>query len=310
MSFTVETRRESARGCGYRKAGGLYLVCDGQGRGCGRIPFPLCVCPTCNQGIKPARGWTWVDSGPIIEAMDPCVHEGPEVFASNNRIATSECFTCPMRAPMGQVGLIWVGEKFYPTPDDFTKEAGKMGISRRIPAVPNDFVLGETWVWLAHRKAIDAEHEEDCAKASAEWLECNCEAEETPGIFHVFLPDRIEYVVKDDDEDEKLERMSDRGITLVQIEKADEPKAEPDPLLTAAVIGMPTMRCPQCGAEHPDYDGVGFVAHVKPAYEDGCGYCRHPARDLIDGKWVCGICGDEEEEHGAEEKSEATPEGV
>ena len=61
-----------------------------------------------------------------------------------------------MHLPMGRVGLIWVGEKFYPTPQDFCAEAEKMGISRRIPAVPNDFVLGETWVWLAHRKAIEA----------------------------------------------------------------------------------------------------------------------------------------------------------
>lgn len=55
----------------------------------------------------------------------------------------------------------------------------------------------------------------------------------------------------------------------------------------------PTMNCPQCGAEHPDFDGLGFVAHVKPGYEDGCGWCSHPSRDG-DGKgnMVCGICGD------------------
>lgn len=57
--------------------------------------------------------------------------------------------------------------------------------------------------------------------------------------------------------------------------------------------GMPTMRCPRCGAEHPDYDGFGFIAHTKPAYADGCGWCSHPSRDgTPEGGWKCGICGD------------------
>jgi hypothetical protein len=51
---------------------------------------------------------------------------------------------------------------------------------------------------------------------------------------------------------------------------------------------QPTMTCPRCGAEHPDFDGFGMLAHVKPAFPDGCGYCTHPSRD--DG--VCGYCGD------------------
>lgn len=52
---------------------------------------------------------------------------------------------------------------------------------------------------------------------------------------------------------------------------------------------MPTMTCPQCRVELPDFDGFGVLAHTKPAYQDGCGYCSHPSR--TDG--VCGICGDE-----------------
>lgn len=54
---------------------------------------------------------------------------------------------------------------------------------------------------------------------------------------------------------------------------------------------MPEMQCPQCGAWLPDYDGFGVLAHTKPAYADGCGYCSHPARD----GGVCGICGDKED---------------
>ena len=52
---------------------------------------------------------------------------------------------------------------------------------------------------------------------------------------------------------------------------------------------MPEMICPQCGAKHPDYDGFGFLAHTKPAFADGCGWCSHPSR--YDGR--CGTCGDE-----------------
>lgn len=65
--------------------------------------------------------------------------------------------------------------------------------------------------------------------------------------------------------------------------------------MTATDDTLPTMRCPRCRAEHPDYDGFGFVAHTKPAYADGCGWCSHPSRDG-DGKggMVCGICGDVE----------------
>lgn len=55
---------------------------------------------------------------------------------------------------------------------------------------------------------------------------------------------------------------------------------------------MPTMRCPRCKAEHPDYDGFGMISHTKPAYPDGCGYCTHASRDGDgNGNWVCGYCG-------------------
>lgn len=49
---------------------------------------------------------------------------------------------------------------------------------------------------------------------------------------------------------------------------------------------VPDAQCPKCGASVPDFDGFGVLAHIKPAYPDGCGYCSHPAID--DG--VCGIC--------------------
>lgn len=39
--MAVETRR----GCGYRKVGGIYLVCDGAGFRCDQLPVNLEVIP-------------------------------------------------------------------------------------------------------------------------------------------------------------------------------------------------------------------------------------------------------------------------
>jgi hypothetical protein len=131
----------------------------------------------------------------------------------------SGCGDCPIADAMIQkAGLIWIGEKFYPTPLSFAREARDMGLSRRITAIPRDFKLGETWVCLAHRKTIPV-------------LPVPTEGGEVqfkPGIFHVFQPSRIEYCVKEGDTEEKLEAKEKRGITLVRVVPVTE---EPDPEL-------------------------------------------------------------------------------
>ncbi len=52
---------------------------------------------------------------------------------------------------------------------------------------------------------------------------------------------------------------------------------------------MPFSQCPRCGQWVVDTE-FGVIRH------ESCGYCKHPARDLVNGKWRCGICGDEKEE--------------
>jgi hypothetical protein len=59
-------------------------------------------------------------------------------------------------------------------------------------------------VAVAHRKAI-------------EYL-----PDPLPGIFHLFKPQRIEYVVKQSDSEKKLEALAKRGITLVRVEYEEE----------------------------------------------------------------------------------------
>ena len=54
---------------------------------------------------------------------------------------------------------------------------------------------------------------------------------------------------------------------------------------------LPESQCPRCGRWEIDHDGFGILAHTKPAYEHGCGYCSCPSR--MDG--VCGICGKRKE---------------
>lgn len=199
--MNIRTSIEGKRGCGYRKQGGLYLISGGMGRYCGALPIELSVCPTCHHGIKPSRGWTWIDLS-ALASVRGCQKEGG-------------CGDCPIAdAKISQCGLIWIGEKFYPSPLSFSNEAHNMGISRRISAVPRGFKLGETWVALAHRKAIEGEFklEEEPTFKSA--------------IFHVFKPQRIEYVVKDDDTPEKLESLEKRGISLVRVIRDNEPQGE------------------------------------------------------------------------------------
>jgi len=189
----IEKRREARRGCGWRKPGGLYLVASGLARPCGKLPIPLIVCPTCGGGIKPSRGWTWVNGTALIQDVK-CEIAG-----------TVECAVCPLSKPPGRVGLLWIGEAYYKTPMDFTRETKSQGVSRRIPAVPRDFELGKTWVWLAHRKAIE-----------------NPDATFTAGVFQVFKPTAVEYVVKGDETEEELEKLEKRGITPVEIERVGE----------------------------------------------------------------------------------------
>jgi len=201
MHPAIQTSYEGKRGCGYRtKPGSLYLISGGLALPCGKLPVPLEVCPTCGAGFKPSRGWTWVDACGLARAT-----------VADKECKAPFCEHCPviamLRGDIQKAGLLWIGEKFYKRPLDFVKEAGQMGVCRRIPHVPNDFKLGETWVLLAHRKAI-TEHVAD-----------NIEAEYKPGIFQVFKPTAVEILCDGTEQDEKIEDYLKRGLTPVLVKK-------------------------------------------------------------------------------------------
>lgn len=191
----VETRIEAKRCCGWRKPGGIYLVADGPAARCGRLPLPLCICPTCGGGIKPTRGWTWINAASLAATVD-CKAGG---------WFDAGCAVCPMGGKITRAGLLWIGHGFYANPNAFAVEAARQGISRRINAMPKGFAVGETWVLLAHRKAIQ-----------------NPDGTWAAAIFAAFCPQRIEYVVKDDDPESKLEKLAKRGFTLVRVKRAGE----------------------------------------------------------------------------------------
>jgi RNA polymerase subunit RPABC4/transcription elongation factor Spt4 len=188
---TVTLKVEGKRGCGYRKPGGIYLISDGAGFACDKLPIPLTVCPCCNAGIKQSRGFEWI--GRQLLDGKKC----SKVTESGSTV----CPGCPFyNTSIERYGLMWVGEKFYPTAKALSLESVQMGISKRISQVPREFKVGKTWVLLAHPKAI-----------------MNTGDENTPGIFSAFCPSRIEYVVTGKETEEELDRLEDRGFSLVKV---------------------------------------------------------------------------------------------
>lgn len=191
--IVIEVRQDRKRGCGWRQPGGKYLVGGELAAPCGKLPLKLDRCPTCDHGIKPGRGWAWIGA----KALFPAGYCLPE---------PCDCDVCCLYKPPDWAGLLWIGGAFYSTPEKFTAEAAKLGVSRRIAQIPRDFKVGETLVLLAHRMV------------SFSWGD----EHPRPGIFAAFIPRAIEYVVKGDESPEQLERLQSHGCTLVRVEHLED----------------------------------------------------------------------------------------
>lgn len=215
---------EAKRGCGYRKIGGTYLVGGGIGVPCDRLPLALDVCPCCGQGIKQSMGWTWVDVAKLVQGkhiVDEMLSVGggwagyPDE-PSGKQIPCKEadsCIFCGAPEKMGKAGLLWVGERFYKTPEAFIAEGVQMGFSKRIKAVPRGFKVGETYVLLAHPKAVYTAS--DDVLTSGEKFK--------PGIFYIWLPQRIEKILPESWRGSReAQDLEDRGITPVFVPDDDK----------------------------------------------------------------------------------------
>lgn len=202
MPITISA--EKARGCGYRKAGGMYLVSGSAAAPCGLLPLELCVCPTCGAGIRPSRAWTWVNPSDLVsgKVCGVCGSDGG-VNVGHKCEWTRE----------SKSGLMWIGEMFYKTADDFMREAAQMGISRRIHSVPRGFVVGKTWILLAHRNGLWLGDKDVKSSKLMTWR---------PAVFAVFKPQRIDYILKGTESQEEMDKLEKRGFTLIQLKKLDK----------------------------------------------------------------------------------------
>lgn len=202
---TITTVVRNRRGCGMQKPGGLYLRSDGLGRPCGKLPIPLEVCPHCGHGIKQSRTYSWIDSDFITAA--PCG------WLTDASVKRCHCY-CAVNSPeiLGEkVLLIWIGEQFYPSPYEFIAEDERigcenvpMGVSRRVKSIPRGFKVGESCVALAHPKAIVGFDEHGSTKF-------------TPGIFQVWRPTFVEYIVTGEETEEELNALEAKGFRLIKV---------------------------------------------------------------------------------------------
>lgn len=190
----VPVLKEKERGCGYRKPGGIYLVCDPVGLvDCCSLPVRAESCPTCGAGIKPSRGFAWVDPRPLFEDSPRC--ELPCSVAQLRLEGLERC------------GLIWVGKSFYPTTHAFLEEARTQGVSRRVNALPRGLEAGKTPVLLAHRETVFPPGEPQLVG---------------PGIFSCFVPSRFEQVLRPEEygDTDFHQKLRARGIDPVIVEEA------------------------------------------------------------------------------------------
>lgn len=191
---------EEIRECGYRKPAkdgvGIYLRGPGRFEDCERLPFILDTCPCCGAGFVPARGFTWINP---MSLFDPYVEPRCTATLSHEQDKHHDherCWLCNPELLGSKAGLIWIGEKFYKTPDDFAREANKMGISRKIAAIPNGFEVGTHAIFLAHKKVLKS-----IVDGKEVWK---------PGVFMAFKPSYIDLVIDDPN------RIPDKAIELAK----------------------------------------------------------------------------------------------
>lgn len=228
---------EPRRGCGYRQVGKLYIRGVGAFKECHRLPFPLTACPVCGEGIKFTRGWVRLQARKLLkecgEEIIICPQCGEQMekadefaerkfvniwLCKNCRIAIkrpSEPCTCgekcSMCHPPEKAFMLWVGEKFYPTPHDFTNEALELGICKAVPSIPRDFELGKSIVYLAHRKAVNLYVEDKNTLMGYK-------IKEHSGIFMTFRPTHFEILVKESDykaKKEEYDELEEKGIKVI-----------------------------------------------------------------------------------------------
>ncbi len=220
---------EAKRGCGYRKVGGLYLVGNYISVPCDRLPYPIHECPVCGAGIHFTRGITRINPLKLFGNHDDILAHTSMVTSPACHDKIRPCFMCdPTDDP---AYIMFVGERYYPTVEDFSIEAQVMGVSKRIPgnSIPKDLLVGKTIIYLAHPKACKVREPAGVMQEAMAILDnqqarlCDAEQEKPkPAIFSAFIPQRLEKICwQSDYTSENIERHKRRGIDLVPVPDND-----------------------------------------------------------------------------------------
>lgn len=207
---------ELKRGCGYRKVGGLYLVGNYIPVACDRLPLEVGSCPVCGSGVHWIRNIAEINPYRLWGVHMPCIDH-----------------LCKVCQPPDDVAFIMgVGERHY-SPSSFLEEAVAMGVSKRIPAIPKKLKLGETVVYLAHKKAVEVRESlavqqamgvlENIGNPQMRLLEAEGKPTYKMGIFCAFIPQRVEKLIWEKEAtEENMEALRKRGIEPVIIPDGDE----------------------------------------------------------------------------------------
>lgn len=206
---------ETERGCGFRKAGGMYLVGPAVFASCDRLPSPIAPCGECGFEPRQVRGHAWVSGRLLGDHKVPTGWNGARMRC-RERVPKSSPLAghgCPVCNAGSQLRLLmWVGAANY-TPHEFVSEASGLGISKRISEIPVGLVLGETWVLLAHPDACF-----EPVSWTFRWLFGDGEVGTSPGIISAFVPQRIELILrKSQATPERAAAEALRGVDVVII---------------------------------------------------------------------------------------------
>jgi len=137
------------------------------------------------------------------------------------------CFLC--KPNEDSAFILTIGDKFY-TPDSFMDEARRLGVSKRIPFIPKDLVLGQTVAYLAHNRACQINTNEPLPLSNESDVMETTRIEYKYGIFTAFIPQRVEKLIwRHDATEDELKRLEKSGITPVITEDGDMDHVAPPP---------------------------------------------------------------------------------
>jgi hypothetical protein len=214
---------EIERGCGYRKPNGLYLISLGKPVSCDRLPVPIAACPCCGFVPHQVRSFAWVSGRWLGDHRGPRIMLSGALGGGRGKSRGARCKDAVAHRvdhtrgydPICEVSdeprlLSWVGRKFY-TPESFADEAGQLGVSKRVPDIPDGLVLGRTWVLMAHPDACA-----DPLSWGLHWLFEDGEVSTAPGVFQAFVVERIEIVLHESEATQvRIDKEAKRGVDVV-----------------------------------------------------------------------------------------------